>query len=243
MTTLVVGASGATGKELVRHLLDQGQNVKVIVRSIEKVPDTWKNLDDLCILEGSLLDIPKKEIEEYVKGCDAIASCLGHNLSFKGIYGKPRKLVRDSVQLLCNAVEVNRAEKPVKFVLMNTTGNRNKDLNEKISLGEKLVLGIIRVLLPPQSDNEQAAEFLRTGIGQNNTFVEWVTVRPDSLFNEDDISKYSLHPSPIRSAIFNAGKTSRTNVGHFMASLITNNELWEEWKGQMPVIYNEEVKK
>jgi uncharacterized protein YbjT (DUF2867 family) len=31
MTTLVVGASGATGRMLVEHLLDRGQNVKAIV--------------------------------------------------------------------------------------------------------------------------------------------------------------------------------------------------------------------
>jgi uncharacterized protein YbjT (DUF2867 family) len=32
MTTLVVGASGSTGKQLVEQLLNMGQNVRVIVR-------------------------------------------------------------------------------------------------------------------------------------------------------------------------------------------------------------------
>ncbi len=32
--------------------------------------------------------------------------------------------------------------------------------------------------------------------------------------------------------------TSRINVGHFMADLITDEEIWNRWKGQMPVIYN-----
>ena len=32
MTTLVVGATGATGKQLVEQLLNMGQKVKVIVR-------------------------------------------------------------------------------------------------------------------------------------------------------------------------------------------------------------------
>jgi hypothetical protein len=30
------------------------------------------------------------------------------------------------------------------------------------------------------------------------------------------------------------------NVGHFMAELITDDELWNQWNGQMPVIYNKE---
>jgi hypothetical protein len=63
-------------------------------------------------------------------------------------------------------------------------------------------------------------------------------VRPDNLINEDKVTEYVLFPSPVRSAIFDAGKTSRINVGHFMASLITNDNLWSNWKGQMPVIYN-----
>jgi hypothetical protein len=27
-------------------------------------------------------------------------------------------------------------------------------------------------------------------------------------------------------------------VGHFMADLITEDEIWQKWIGQMPVIYN-----
>jgi hypothetical protein len=40
------------------------------------------------------------------------------------------------------------------------------------------------------------------------------------------------------SALFDPGKSSRINVGHFMAGLMTDDALWHKWKGQMPVIYN-----
>jgi hypothetical protein len=121
---------------------------------------------------------------------------------------------------------------------MNTSGNRNRDLNEPISFGQKCVIGLLRLLLPPHVDNEKAADFLRTQIGQKNRLIEWTAVRPDSLINEEEVTDYEIHPSPIRSAIFNAGKTSRINVGHFMADLISDNDLWNKWKGQMPVVYN-----
>jgi hypothetical protein len=65
-----------------------------------------------------------------------------------------------------------------------------------------------------------------------------VAVRPDSLLHEEAVSPYDVFPSPVRSALFNPGQTSRINVGHFMAELISDEALWEEWKGQMPVIYN-----
>jgi len=70
--------------------------------------------------------------------------------------------------------------------------------------------------------------------------VEWAVVRPDGLIDEKNISLYEIHPSPTRSAIFNAGKTSRINVAYFMTDLIMDNQTWNQWKVKMPVIYNTE---
>lgn len=238
MTTLVVGASGATGRLLVEHLLNCEQNVKIVVRSPNTLPETLKNHDRLSVIHASVLELSATELTQHVSDCDAVASCLGHNMSWKGVYGQPRRLVADSTRRLCNAIMANTPTEPVKFVLMNTTGNSNRDLLEPISFGQKCVIGLLRLLLPPHVDNEKAADYLRVSIGQNNETIEWVAVRPDSLINENERTEYELHPSPIRSAIFDAGKTSRINVGHFMADLITNDETWGKWKGHMPVIYN-----
>lgn len=241
MTVLVVGASGATGSKLVEQLLTKAFKVKVIVRSPEKLPESWKTNDHLQIITASVLDLSDTEMSTIVSDCSAVASCLGHNLTWKGIYGQPRRLVTDATQRLCDAIKANKPEKPVKYVLMNTTGNRNRDLNEPISFAQKLVIGLLRLVLPPHVDNEQAADYLRTQIGQNNKFIEWVAVRPDGLINQDSVTDYEIHASPTRSAIFNAGKVSRINVAHFMAELINDNKQWQKWKGQMPVIYSKNI--
>ncbi len=238
MTTLVVGASGATGRLLVEQLLNRGHEVKVIVRSPAKLPEVLKNHDQLFVIHASVLSLRDEDMIQHVNGCDAVASCLGHNMSFKGIYGHPRRLVTDATRRLCNAVKATRREGPTKFVLMNTTGNSNRDLQEPLSFKERSVIGLLRLLLPPHVDNESAADYLRTSIGQNDSAIEWVAVRPDSLINEDIVTGYEIHLSPIRSAIFDAGLTSRINVAHFMADLITDDGLWNRWKGRMPVIYN-----
>jgi len=90
-------------------------------------------------------------------------------------------------------------------------------------------------------DNEQAADYLRSQVGQNNKQIEWVVVRPDNLLDEDTVTPYDVYSSPIRSAIFDPGQTSRINVGHFMADLITEDGIWQQWQGQMPVIYNKGI--
>jgi hypothetical protein len=210
MDTLVLGASGATGKELVEQLSDMGQSVKVVVRPTSSIPERW-NSSNLTIIRENIGGMSAEELAVQVSDCDAVASCLGHNLSFKGVYGKPRRLVTNAVKLLCAAIQLNDPQSSVKFVLMNTTGNRNIDLDEPGSFGQKVIIGLLRLVLPPHPDNEQATDYLRICIGQNNPSIEWVAVRPDSI-----------------------------NVGHFMATLIDDNGLWNRWKGQMPVIYNKE---
>lgn len=238
MATLVVGANGATGKQLVEQLLHRGQSVKVIVRPSGKLPDKWIGNDQITIIKACISEITLDEMQNYLIDCHTVASCLGHNITLKGVFGQPRQLVTNAVKLVCKAIQKRATNKPIRLVLMNTTGNRNRDLNESISTGEKLVMGLIRVLVPPQADNEKAANFLRVIIGQNNKLIEWVVVRPDALINQEKVSKYLVYPSPVRSALFNSGKTSRINVGHFMSSLIVETDLWNKWQGQMPVIYN-----
>lgn len=135
----------------------------------------------------------------------------------KGIYGSPRRLVTAATRRLCEAVRAVRPHEPVRFILMNTAGKRNRDLEESVSFGERCVIGLIRLLLPPHGDNEEAADYLRVSVGRNDGAVEWVVVRPDTLVDEETVTEYEVHPSPTRSAIFNAGKSSRINVAHFMA--------------------------
>lgn len=192
MTTLLVGASGATGRLLMAQLLNRGQHVKVIVRSLDKLSESLKNHDLLRVVCASVLDLSNAEMAQHVYGCDAVASCLGHNISLKGIYGQPRSLVTDATRRLCNAIKENKSEKPTKFVLMNTAGNSNRDLHEPISFGQKFIIGILRLLLPPHVDNEKAADYLRTHVGQNDRKIEWVAVRPDNLINEDRVTEYEL---------------------------------------------------
>ena len=241
MNVLIVGASGATGRLLTQELLDRDHFVKAIVRSPDQLPAAVRNHDNLSVIQASVLDLSDAELAQHVQGCDAVASCLGHNMTLKGIYGQPRKLVTDATRRLCDAVRANRPAKPAKFVLMNTTGYRNRDIDEPLPFTQKLVVGLLRLVLPPQTDNEQAADYLVSKVGRNDRLIEWAAVRPDNLIDEDEVTAYDVYPSPLRSAIFGSGQTSRINVGHFMADLITVDDIWQQWQGQLPVIYNKDA--
>ena len=133
MTVLVVGASGATGRLLVEQLLNRGLRVRAIVRAPERLPQALTNQENLSTVAASVLDLTDAEMAQHVSGCSAVASCLGHTMSLKGIYGQPRRLVSEATRRLCQAIKTSRAsganehEKPTKYVLMNTAGNSNRD--------------------------------------------------------------------------------------------------------------------
>jgi len=236
---LVVGASGATGKLLVTDLLNRDIEVTAIVRASSSLKSTFKSHPNYHEVSASIIEMPDNALSPLLKDCEVVLSCLGHNLDFRGIFGEPRRLVTNTIEKVSRVIESLKPDKKVKVILMNTTGNSNRDIPEKPPLSQRFVISILRLLLPPHVDNEQAADFLRTCVGQCHLFIEWVAVRPDGLTDEAEVSGYEIHQSPTRNAIFDAGSSSRINVANFMANLATDSELWDVWRGKMPVIYND----
>ena len=225
-----------TGRRLVEQLLGKNYKVRIIVRSSHKLPvDIVENPNTMTI-EASVLDLTDEEVTEHVKDCDAVVSCLGHVMNFKGIFGEPKKLCTDATRNLCNSLEKHSLPKPTKFILMNTVGVQNPDLEEKRNWFERGLLTLLHHTLPPHRDNETAAEYLHKTVGKENKSIEWCCVRPDSLINAE-VSPYDITESPT-TGILNGRPTTRSNVAHFMTELIENAELWSTWKFKMPVIMN-----
>jgi uncharacterized protein YbjT (DUF2867 family) len=188
MKYLIVGATGATGKHLVSQLLERGHQVRAVARKKSRLPEALRSHTNLEVIEGSLLDFDDNRLAELVEGCDGIGCCLGHNLTFQGMYGAPRMLVTEAVERLCKVVK-----KPIRFALMNTAGNSNRDLDEPISFAQKVVIGLIRALVPPHLDNERASDVLRLKYAKS-PLVEWVAVRPDgSLTKTPSLNTRSIH--------------------------------------------------
>lgn len=238
---LVLGASGATGRLLVQQLRLQGAEVVALVRDRSSMPAVILEDSGVEVLETTVAEMPMEQLAELVGNCDSVLSCLGHNLTFKGMFGQPRRLVADAVSKVCEAALVKPQSKPIRFVLMNTMGNANADVPEIPPLSQRVVVAMVRALIPAHVDNEEAADYLRVQVGQQHSAIQWAAVRPDSLTDEDSVTAYDTMASPSRNAIFDAAPTSRINVANFMARLACDNPLWEEWQGQMPVIYNQQT--
>lgn len=237
MRVLVLGANGATGKLVVMQLIKRQINIRIAVReSVILSPEVLKS-PLVEIKKGNIAEFNDSDMDSLLDGSDAIVSCLGHNTTIRGMFGKPWNLVSDTIRNVCETAR-KRADRKVKLILMSTTAYFNVAAGEKNSLGEGIVLSIIKLLLPPHRDNINAANYLQKEIGSNNEIIEWIAVRPDTLINKDAESLYEVFKGPVRSPVFNAGTVSRINVSHFMAELLTDDALWRKWQFKTPVIYN-----
>ena len=232
MKVMVLGATGATGHLVVKQLLDAECDVVALVRNTEVLAEHPK----LNQINNTALSLESQHLQRLISDCDAVISCLGHNMTLQGVYGAPRMLVTNSLQRVISLTSKQR-ERPLKLVLMSSAGVRNLVLQERVEQSEKWLNLLLRWMLPPHRDNEKAAKLLN-GNSTSHKSLEWAIVRPDTLIDQSQVSDYQWHQSPTRSALFNAGETSRINVANALCRLVLDDDLWQQWHGQMPVIYN-----
>ncbi len=236
-TVLLLGGTGRTGGRVLEQLLSRGVNVRAVVRSASRLPDGAADNPRLTVIEAALLSLSDDELQRHVAGCDAVVSCLGHNISLKGMFGPPRDLVTRAVTRVCRAIEALLPAEPVKFILMSSVSvNRTGGLDTRRGKLELAIMAVLRGLIPPARDNQSAADVLSERIGTANAFVRWVAVRPDTL-REGDVSEYVLHEGLV-SSLSRPDDSNMANVAHFMCELVEGPALFDAWAGKMPVIVN-----
>jgi nucleoside-diphosphate-sugar epimerase len=236
-TVLVLGGTGRTGGRVLEQLLSRGVAVRAIVRSAGRLPAGAAGHAGLTVVEADLLSLSDDGLRRHVAGCDAVISCLGHVMSLKGMFGAPRDLVTRATTRVCQAIQALRPAEPVRLVLMSSVSvNRPGGLDTRRGKMERAVVWLLRALLPPPRDNQEAAGSLYGTIGTADPYVRWVAVRPDSLL-EGDVSEYVLHEGLV-SSLAHPDSTNMANVAHFMCELVVNPVLFADWAGKMPVIVN-----
>lgn len=237
-TVLVLGGTGRTGGRVVRQLLERGVRVRAVARSAARLPEGVAGDARLEVIEADLLALGDQEFAGLVDGCDAVVSCLGHVLSARGLFGRPRDLVTQAARRVCRAAATLQPERPLRLVLMSSVSvNRPGRADTRRGGFERAVLGLLRGVLPPARDNQRAADFLLAAIGTDGRHVQWTAVRPDSL-KDGDVCAYDLHEGLVDS-LFRPSETRMANVAHFMCELATDAGVWEAWRGKLPVIVDD----
>jgi nucleoside-diphosphate-sugar epimerase len=234
-TVLLLGGTGRTGGRVLRQLLDRSVRVRAVVRSAARLPEGVADHAALEVVEADLLALSDDEFARLVEGCDAAVSCLGHTIDARGVFGRPRDLVTDAVTRVYRAAREAERERPLRLILMSTVSvNRPSKADRRRGWFERLCLWLLRGLVPPARDNQDAADFLLEVAGADGRAVQWTAVRPDSL-KEGDVSPYDVHEGLVDS-LFRPGQTRMSNVADFMCELVTDDDVWERWQGKLPVV-------
>lgn len=239
---LVLGATGGIGKHVVAQLLEMGDKVefvRALVRSPDRVPSELRSNPKLQLVEIESIDkVSVAEMAGHMQGCSTVFMCLGHTMSFKGLFFSGL-LVHEANKLVCRAAE--ELKHKIRLVEVGTIGIAALDGSDDGNRAwpTRWTLGGMSAMLPPLKDNYVSAKFLFDTVKQDHLYLEWCFVRPDGLL-DGPVSEYSVMKT-LPWSLFKARTTNRANCAKFMCELAVEDGLWDEWKGKFPIVLNNEV--
>jgi nucleoside-diphosphate-sugar epimerase len=232
---LLLGATGRTGGRVLTRLLERGVAVRALVRSPSRLPAgvTAHPLLDVVVVD--IVTLSSVELAGHLDGCDTAISCLGHNVSARGLFGPPRDLVVGAVRRIRDAAQGRPPAEPLRLIVMSSVSVNLPDrADSRRGSGERVYLAALRAVLPPVRDNQRAADVLLHEVGPDDPHLQWVAVRPDTLIEGDD-APFALHDTLVAS-IWRPDQTRMSQVAHLVCDLVTDDEAWQRWRGRMPVL-------
>lgn len=128
---LIVGATGGTGRQLLRQALERGYAVTVLVRDPSKLDVSHPQLS---VLRGDVLD--ETAVGEAVRRQDAVVAALGHR-RFLG----PTRILSNGTRNLVRAMQAHGVR---RFVCETTLGIGNSAGR----MGVSYTFFVIPVILP-----------------------------------------------------------------------------------------------
>src|SRR5919107_4738813 len=193
MKVLIIGATGATGKILMREALAMGHEVTALARN----PSAVASEEDLLrVVQGNALEV--SSVEAAVAGQDAVLSALGTSST------RPTTLFSESTHNVIGAMDKHGVRR-----LVCITGVGVGDSKGHVGF---LYDRIIRpfVVRNVYEDKE------RQEVAIKQSDLEWVIVRPARLTDEPAKGEYRVF---LRGS-YKAKTISRADVADFMLAQV-----------------------
>ena len=190
LNLVVLGATGATGLEVVRQAAERGHSVTAFVRSPDRL-GVLKN--QITIQKGDLLN--SLQLAQVIKGHDAVISAFGPRLPLSK---SDAHLLQQFATALTSAME----QTAVRRVVVESVAFLFKDS----IVPPAYLLG--RLLFPAIVADSAAME----GVFEKSA-LEWTMVRPPELTNRPYTGRYRVREGHLPRFGF---KISRADVANFM---------------------------
>lgn len=198
MNLLIFGATGGTGRELVKQALAQGHTVTAFVRDASKL-----NIQDsnLKVVEGDVTNAAT--VQHAVQGQDVVLSALGS-----------RSLKRNPA-LVEGVRHIVRA--------MEGSGTRRLVYQSALGVGESenQVSFLVRYFVIPLVLRNAIADHEEKEAAIKQSKLDWVIVRPAGLTNGKHTGVYH-HGDPVQHKPLQP-QISRADVADFMLKQVSDD--------------------
>lgn len=197
MRIAVLGASGRTGRQVVRHALDAGHTVNALFRDASAAPPAHPNLR---VVTGLATD--RGAVVEVLSDADAAISALGPRGG-----SQPVPLCATASR---HVIEVASGRTGFRYVVISAAGVKGPP--DTTSFLARLPSRIIRALLgTTYLDKDAEATVLAA------SSVEWVLIRPPGL--TDGPPRGNVKSDATRAT---GGRISRDDLARFAVLMTTD---------------------
>lgn len=197
---LVFGASGRTGKLIVKNLLRQGHAVVAFVRDFKKVDKIVH--DNFSIVEGSIAD--NQAVGDAIQHCDIVISALGNMKVVKNT------IISDGVNNIITAMKKHNKSK-LLFISSLGVGD------SKGQLGLLYNLVYLPTFLRNVFRDKERQEKLIHDSG-----LDWTIIRPAHFLPFPLPFRYRICIMPKRPRLLPV--MSRYHTANFIANSCVNNQ-------------------
>ena len=167
MKVVLFGATGFSGKAILKETLSQQHQVTVLVRNKSAIQIQDKNLK---IVEGNVLD--KYTVAEVLKNSDAVIQCLG--VGGKG-NGKLTTFISDATKIIVEEMEKQQIK---RLIAMSNVGAGNS-ISFQPWIFTKIILPYFMKWLKVLIDDKNRMEPIIM-----NSELDWTIVRCPNIVDE-----------------------------------------------------------
>ena len=207
MKVLVLGATGGTGREIVKQASEKGYHVVALVRSLAKA----QGLGAARLVEGDARD--SRVLEHALADCDSAICCLGTGISpFKTV-----TTLSEATRSLVTAMNAGAVRRLVCITGIGAGDSRGHGG----FVYDRIVLPLLLRTVYDDKDRQEAAI--------RSSGLDWTIIRPAMLANGPRTGRYRVL---LELEGVTAGKISRADVAAFTVDQLSDRT----YLGKTPLI-------
>lgn len=199
MKIIVFGASGNTGKEIVKQALARGHSVTAFVRN----PDSLREEYGLRVVQGDVLD--PAEVADAIVGHQAVLSALG---------ARTRKKTDLLARAIPNILAGMRQHYVTRLIVLGAAGTQ-RDYGKYQNALTRIIYGVAKRTMLRHPFADQAAQERLLAASE----IDYTIVRPSRLMDTPFTGTYRILPDAMPSG---SQRISRADVADFMLIQLTD---------------------